>query len=711
MKQLLQYQKTGELQLGEVPSPPLRDGFVLVRTAFSAISAGTERTSVSTAQASLIRKARSRPDLVRQVMDNMRREGILATLRKVQSRLESMKALGYSASGVVLESRSDLFKPGDRVACAGGGYASHAEIICVPQNLCVHLPSEVPLDHAALVTLGAIALQGIRQGGVEAGAAVAVIGLGLLGQLSLLILRAMGCRAVGLDISDAAVAAGTGLGFPCLRSDTEDAAARVASLTGGAGADAVIITAGTSSNAPVELAGAIARDRGTVVIVGAVKADIPRSPYYEKELTVRLSRSYGPGRYDPAYEEYGLDYPIGYVRWTEQRNMETIVAMMAAGSLPLDAIITHRFPIDDAVAAYDLVTGKRKEPYLGILLRYGGEAAASATLPAGAWAKKEGAVNVGFIGAGNFAQSYLLPPLRGDAGVQLKTVVTIDGVEARSVARKFGFAAMSTDPEAVLGDPAVGLVVVATRHDAHAEYVIRALRAGKPVFVEKPLAIDEAQLEAISRAREETGGRVMVGFNRRFSRPVERIREFFAGRKEPLAMIYRANAGFIPSSSWVQDPAQGGRIVGEACHFVDVMQYLTGAAPVRVSAACHAPANRSIPDADVSSILISFDDGSIGTIHYFAKGDPSVEKEYLEVYGENRTAILHNFTRVECSTQRKKQVHRFDGSKGHAEEILAAAAAAREGRDFPIPFESLARTTRVTFAALESIRTGAPVVL
>jgi len=712
--QIIQYQKTGEITVDDLPAPKLRPGHVLVRNAFSLISAGTERTSVETAQASMVQKARMRPDLVRQVMDNFRREGLVATYNKVRDRLDNYKDLGYSSAGVVVESGVDDIRVGDRVACAGVGYASHAEIVSVPRNLVAKIPDEVGLDEAAFTTVAAIAMQGVRQADVRVGEQVIVIGLGLVGLLTVQLLKASGCRVLGMDVSPRNFDLALKLGCDRCVISGDDAVLEAQSFTRGYGADAVVITAATTSNQPVELAIQCARKRGTVVAVGAVGMNIPRSPFYEKEISFRMSCSYGPGRYDSDYEENGQDYPLGYVRWTENRNMEAVLDMMAQRKLNVAPLITHRIPAEEGLRAYDIITGKIEEPYLGILIQYS-DASAPVALsrrlelrPAAGPAPVRRPV-LGFIGAGNFTQSTLLPPLLRLAP-RMRGLATGKPVNAKNIAKKYQFEFCATDASEIIRDKEVNLVFVTSRHDSHARYTAEALCAGKSVFVEKPPALNEEELKIILSAYEqaEQSGQaplLMVGYNRRFSEPIRAIQKLFAGRTEPLAMHYRVNAGFMPSTHWMQHSDQGGRFVGEGGHFVDVMQFLCGALPVSVHAVAPTDSARRYNHDNVL-ISISFGDGSVGTIHYLANGANAVEKEYLEVFGDSKTARMWDFKKLECAVGRKKSTQSFSGDKGHAAEMKALLYGFEAGTGSPISMDSLAATSRATFAAMESIRTG-----
>ncbi|HXX01010.1 MAG TPA: bi-domain-containing oxidoreductase [Candidatus Acidoferrales bacterium] len=715
MLQIIQYQKTGEIYVDELPAPKLRPGNVIVRNAFSLISAGTERTSVETAQASMVQKARMRPDLVRQVIDNFHREGLVATYNKVRDRLDNFKDLGYASAGVVIESGVDDIKVGDRVACAGVGYASHAEIVSIPRNLVVKVPDEVGLDEAAFTTVCAIAMQGVRQADVRVGEQVVVIGLGLIGLITTQLLKASGCRVLAMDVAPRNFDLALQLGCDRCVLSNDDAVAEVQTLTRGYGADAVVITAATTSNQPVELAIQCARKRGTVVAVGAVGMNIPRSPFYEKEISFRMSCSYGPGRYDPEYEERGHDYPLGFVRWTENRNMEAVLDMMALGKLNVGALITHRIPVDQGLRAYEIITGKIEESYLGILIQYPDPStpiAASRRVELGGATRRvapgQRAV-LGLIGAGNFTQSMLLPPLMKLAP-RMRGLATGKPVNAKNIGKKYGFEFCATDASEIIEDKETNLVFVTSRHDSHARYVAAALRGGKSVFVEKPPALNNEELDSILDAygeaeRSGAAPQLMVGYNRRFSEPMLAIQKLFAGRTEPLVMHYRVNAGFMPSTHWMQHPDQGGRFIGEGGHFVDVMQFLCGALPVSVYAVEPTDAARRY-NHDNILVSIVFADGSAGTIHYLANGASTVEKEYLEVFGAGKTARLWNFKKLECAAGRKKSTSSFSGDKGHSAEMKALLQGFESGKGSPIGLDSLVATSRVTFAVLDSLRTG-----
>jgi len=705
MKQVIQNFRTGVLKVDDVPQTICRGGGILVHNVASLISAGTEKMVIDLAQKSLVGKAKERPDLVRQVLGKLRRDGLMSTLRTVKAKLDAPLALGYSCAGVVAEvgRGAEEFSAGDRVACAGMNYASHAETVFIPKNLAVKIPDGVSFDEAAFVTLGAIALQGVRTAEVKLGDAVAVIGLGLLGQLTVQILKAAGCRVIGIDLEAGKVSlAGVhGADSGVLRGDDVEAA--VGRFTDGFGADSVIITAAADTNDPIELAGTVARDRAVVTMVGAVRMEVPRKIYYEKELQLRLSRSYGPGRYDAQYEERGVDYPIGYVRWTERRNMQEFLRLVATKAVKLDKLITHRYPVAEAERAYEIITGKTPQNYLGILLTYD-EAAGkrNGNVVGLVTSQKAADVRLGVIGAGNFAKSVLLPRLAKMSGVSLVGLATATGRTAKAVGQQFGFEVCTTEYQELLARDDINTVLVATRHDTHATMAAEALRAGKTVLVEKPLAISEDGLEEVAAAVEQTRGRLLVGFNRRFSALSEETKQFFDG-VGPLAITYRINAGEVPKESWIQQDEGGGRILGEVCHFVDYLQFLTGAEPVEVFA------YKGALGIDTSVIVVKLSDNSIGNINYLATGDRSFPKERVEVYGGGRVAVLDDFRQLEMwRGGKRKVVKRLAQDKGFDRELAAFVEAARRGGEMPIGWRSLALTTLACLRIEESLRSGRP---
>src|SRR5678815_3693107 len=588
MKQVLQNRKTGRPFVGEVPVPALQQGRVLVRTVSSMISAGTERAAVELVSKGLVQEARERPDLVKAVIAKVKSEGIKNTFASVRDKMAASQSLGYSASGIISEVAADVteFQIGDRVACAGLGFASHAEVLSVPQNLCVHLPSAVSFDSGAFGTLGAIALQGVRLSEPTLGESVVVIGLGLLGQLVVQLLKANGCRVFGLDLAADKVELALELGADGAAIASDESQELVERWTRGRGADAVLITAASESSSPVELAASISRLKGRVVVVGMTGLNIPRHPFYMRELKLIVSMSYGPGRYDRNYEELGHDYPFAYVRWTEKRNIEAFLDLVDQDRLNVERLITHRFSIDEAERAYQLISGQTTEPYLGVLLKYDPDAEVDTKirlLPRGTAAASQRNVAIGLIGAGGYVPAMLLPHFKSEKAV-FRSITTATGLSAHDVGRRFDFALAVSSAEEVLDDADVNLVVIGTRHDSHAELVLKSLSRGKHVFVEKPLALNDLELDRVIEQAQSSDRLLMVGFNRRFSPLALRARDFFAKAQGPLSIIYRINAGRVPRDHWINDPEQGGRIIGEVCHFVDLMQFLTGSAPVSVFA-------------------------------------------------------------------------------------------------------------------------------
>lgn len=722
MKAVLQNVKTGAITIDEIPSPIVRDGTALVRTVYSLVSAGTEKAVLDFSKSNYLQKARQRPDLVRKVLRRAKNEGLWQTYKIVANLIDQPIALGYSSAGVVVDVGKGItdISVGDRVACAGLFVATHSEYAAVPRNLLAPLPAGVGFDEAAFVTLGAIAMQGVRLAALELGEQVVVFGLGLVGMISAQLAAANGCRVIGIDISPERVARARAFGIDTVEAG-EGAAAAVLAMTGGFGADKVLMCAATSSNDPIEAVPAFTRQKGILVIVGDVAMNVPRRAYFEKEIDIRVSRSYGPGRYDPSYEEAGVDYPYAYVRWTENRNMQSFLDLISRRRLDLASLVTHRFEIADARRAYDVIDGTAKEPHLALLIKYAPDDAAAAMPPTGPAvvrarpAASSDELRIGLIGAGNFAKAFLLPAFSRQPGVRLQIVCTASGVAAAAVAKKYEANATSQAQD-VIDDPAVGLVMIATRHDTHAEYVIRALDAGKAVYVEKPLALTEDDLARIKCAYDGqiALGRqpfLMVGYNRRFSPLAVSLRGVFAGCDEPLAMVYRVNAGAVAATEWVQDVrVGGGRVIGEGCHFVDFLSYVAGARPVDVSASAIAAPPPSTTDN--VTMTLRFENGSIGTIHYFANGHPSLPKEYVEVFGGGIAAQLQNFKTLTIAGARAAGRTRYFGQvKGFQEEAAAVVNALRSGGAAPISFEDLCSTARATFAVEQALATGGRVVL
>jgi predicted dehydrogenase/threonine dehydrogenase-like Zn-dependent dehydrogenase len=742
MKQLVQSFKTGTLSVRDVPVPNLIETAILVAPHASLVSAGTERMIVAFAEKNLWQKARSRPDLVHQTLEKARREGVLTTLGTVQNSLDQPLALGYSCAGQVIDVGSGVseFQIGDRVACAGAGYAVHAEVVTVPKNLAIKLPETVDYDAAAFVTLGAIALQGIRLAETKLGEVVGVIGLGLLGQLTVQMLKAAGCIVIGMDIQPSRAELSRRLGADAVATAPDEFATLCHQLSAGHGADAVVITADTPSDEPVESAGQAAREKGIVVAVGAVGMTIPRKVYYAKELDFRISRSYGPGRYDPNYEEKGHDYPYAHVRWTEQRNMEAFAKLLAAGKVNIKPLITHRFPIEDAPQAYDLITRKSGEPFLGVLLTYSGKPDVSRkvilrsnndeTAPKtdqSSFVSSLDQVRLGVIGAGNFARGTLLPVLKNEQKVKLVGLASGSGLSAQATGERFAFAYCTTSAEEIFTNPAINTVAILTRHHLHAAQVIAGLKAGKHVFVEKPLCLNQEELQNIVSSYQSltmnqngAGGQppnlrspsLTVGFNRRFAPFIVELKRHLQSVPEPLMLHYRVNAGFIQPDHWAQDPAQGGgRLLGEACHFIDLLVHLSGSTP-------HTVTVRALPNSgrysqDNFLIILEFANGSLGTVTYVANGDKNSGKEYLEVFGGGLSAQLDDYRTLTIRRGKKttRRTARLRQDKGHQGEWQSLIDHLTGQGQAPMSFAEIVTSTETTLAAQMSLKSNEPVSL
>ena len=712
MKQVLQNRKTGRPFVGEVPVPALQRGRVLVRTASSLISAGTERAAVELVSKGLVQEARQRPDLVKAVVAKVKNEGLLNTFASVRDKMAASQALGYSAAGIVAAVADDVteFQVGDRVACAGVGYASHAEVLSVPKNLCVHLPEGVSFESGAYGTLGAIALQGVRLAEPTLGESVVVIGLGLVGQLTVQLLKANGCRVFGLDLDEARVALALELGADKAIVSNDAAAKEIETWTKGYGADAVLITAATDSNQPIELAARVSRLKGRVIVVGMTGMDIPRPPFFSRELKLIISMSYGPGRYDPEYEERGHDYPLPYVRWTEKRNIESFLQLIAEKRLNVERLTTHRFSIEEADRAYQLISGELQEANLGVVLNYDPDAEVVRRISLGAPVRKsEKSIVLGVIGAGGYVPAMLLPHFKTE-GVEFRSIATASGISAHDVGKRFGFANAVSSADEVLDDANVNLVVIGTRHDTHAGLARAVLERNKHVFVEKPLALNDEQLESVLEVAGSSSAKLMVGFNRRFSPLAQRAREFFSKRDTPLSILYRVNAGRIPTEHWTQNADEGGgRIVGEVCHFIDLMQYLTGAPPVYLFAESISGKSSKIVDADSVFITLRFADGSNGSVAYLAEGDKALAKERVEIFGAGRVFVLDDYRRATLYKDgREEQVVLKAQDKGQQEQVRAVCASVLQGGGQPISLDELAATSRATFRVLDSLRERRP---
>ncbi|MFD2418480.1 bi-domain-containing oxidoreductase [Amycolatopsis pigmentata] len=726
MKQVVQNYKSGELALLDVPVPACKRGGVLVRTLYSLISTGTEMMKVSEAGLSMVGKARSRPDQVAKVMDSVTTNGVLATYRKVINRLDSYTPLGYSLCGVVEEIGEGItdVAVGDLVACAGNEHALHAELNWVPRNLYTPVPAKVAARHAAFGTVGSIALQGVRQGEPQLGDIVLVIGLGLIGQLVVQLLVASGARVIGADPDASRCRLAESLGaLVCGAPGSSEVDAAVAEISNGHGVDQVYLAAGGDTNQPVELAARLSRDRGRVIDIGKCSLDLPWNAYYEKELDVRFSRSYGPGRYDPEYELEGRDYPIGYVRWTERRNLECFLDLIARGRVDVEPLISHIADFSTAVETYrQLGDGGLKA--VTVLFRYpgpaertpageqemkaagSGETARSKPRTSIGWTPPGQAVRVAFVGAGNYASSMLLPHLVGRDDVRLQQVVTTSALSATNARHKFGFAEVSTDVDAMLADPSIDAVFVVTRHSSHAELTRRALLAGKAVFVEKPLALSEEDLGKVLAAAEESGNhRLQVGFNRRFAPLLRQAKENFGARVGPASVRYLVNAGRLDGGSWYGRPeSEGSRFAGEGGHFIDTVTWLLDLDPTSVYAT-------ATPGHGDLHALVRYPDGSTASITYATSGHPGFPKETLEVVADGKILRFDDFLRASVYSRKRWSSSRIPRGrdKGQRAELDAFIEAVSTGGPMPVPIESLAATTLATLAVERSVTSGARV--
>ena len=716
MKQVLQNLGDGRAELAEVPAPKVRQGHLLIKTVASLVSSGTERSVVELGQASLFQKARRQPEKVLQVLEKIKKEGLFQTIDAVREKLDHPIIMGYSNVGIVVEKGTGVnaFKVGDRVVSNG----PHADIVLVPKNLCAKIPETVSDEDAAFTVLGAIGLQGIRLANPTLGENFVVTGLGLIGLISAQILKANGCRVLGVDLDPGKIAMAESLNIQAINlSSGEDLLRSASAFSNDSGVDGVIITASTQSDEPVRQAAKICRKRGRIVLVGVTGLNLDRSLFYEKELSFQVSCSYGPGRYDPEYEERGADYPYGFVRWTEQRNFEAALELLATRKLAVQPLISHRFKFEEAVSAYELLAGP--EPSLGIVLTYDSDRVSrsdligrtvklsqkTAKVPDSKATKNVGQVEpvVGVIGAGNYGLRTFLPALNA-TGAKLKILSTSTGVSGAYAGKKFGFAYATTDTASLFTDPEINSIFVLTRHNTHADLVCQALKAGKNVYVEKPLAIFPEQVNTIeatylSSQEYENPPIVMIGFNRRFAPHMQKIKELIKGIKQPISIIMTINAGEVPSGDWTQDPTVGGgRIIGEGCHFVDLLYYLTGSRPTSVCSTKIGAAPGVFVTDDKMTFTIKFENGSFGTVHYFANGAKTFPKERIEIFCEGRILQLDNFqslTGFDWPGFRKISLWKQD--KGHKESITRFLNAVRTKSGSPIPFEEIVDITNTTF--------------
>jgi len=707
MKQVLQDLKSGATEVADIPCPRAGEGQLLLRTSRTLISPGTERMMVEFGKANLIEKARQQPDKVRMVLGKIGTDGLAPTVEAVMRKLDQPLQMGYCNVGTVVEVGRGVtgYAVGDRVASSG----KHAELVAMPVNLCAHVPDAVSDEAAAFTVIGAIALQGMRLVAPTLGECVAVTGLGLIGLITVQLLRAHGCRVLGLDFDPVKLALAREFGVETVDlSVGDDPIAAAARFSRGRGMDAVLITAATKSNEPMHQSALMCRKRGRIVLVGVTGLELSRADFYEKELTLQVSCSYGPGRYDPAYEEKGHDYPVGFVRWTEQRNFEAVLDMLADGRLDVSPLVSHRFAIEEAAAAYALIDSS--EPSLGIVLQYPGPdhlgTSRDSTLRIAPQSRRS-RVTIGFVGAGNYASAVLIPAI-ADTSARLKVVVSATGVSGSHVARKYGIEFSSTDNEALLADSEVNAVVISTRHSSHARWVCNALAAGKHVFVEKPLAMRIDELSEIEGAYAAAAGRgvapvLMVGFNRRFAPQVERIGELLRQASGPKSFVMMVNAGAVPDTHWAQDPeVGGGRILGEACHFIDLLRFLAGTS---ISGHKVSVIRSSTRVPDTVSISLSFADGSIGTVHYFANGHKSFPKERLEIFAQGRILQLDNFRKLAgLGWPGFRRMNLWRQDKGQKACATAFVHAIETGSGSPIAFAELVEVSRVTIEVNEALR-------
>ena len=706
MDQLTQDLKKGHMQILEVPFPTLGKRQVLVRNHYSVISTGTESKTVSDARKGYIAKAKARQKEVKQVIDSIKTRGLAKTYKTVMNKLEAPSALGYSSAGEVIGIGEGVtqFKVGDLAAC-GGSTAVHADVAAVPVNLCVKVPKEIDLKHAAFAAIAAVALQALRQADLRLGENCIVIGLGLIGQITIQLLNASGITSIGIDIKEEQVRlAQQNNAHLALKRNREDIEEMILQHTHGHRADAVIITASSSSTDPVELAGKLCRKKGKVIIVGAVPTGFSRADYYKKELDLRMSCSYGPGRYDPQYEEHGHDYPIGYVRWTGNRNMQAYIDLLAKNKLNMDPLITHVFDLIDAPEAYRMIL-ECSEPFCGILIRYdiGKELKSKVILKEQSFPAAE--PNVGLIGAGSFAKNVLLPGMKGLCN--LVAVAAAHGNNARYAADKYGFNYCTDKADEIIEDENIDTVFIATRHNLHAEYVIKALKKGKNVFVEKPLALTVHELEEIHRvyhtllSTHHSPPRLMVGFNRRFSPHMLKVKSLFLA-EQPKAMNFRVNAGAVPKEHWIHDPEiGGGRIIGEVCHFIDLAMDVAGSKITSVYAdVLKEPGNLD----DTLAVTLSFENGSIANISYFSNGSKRLPKEYLEIFCHGQAVIIHDFKTMEIYGKSVSKMKLRTQDKGHKKELSCFFDSIKNGDQSPISFDEIYHSTAVTFAVIESLQ-------
>lgn len=718
MKQIIQNFKTGEMNLEDISPPIVRENGILVRSRYSLISAGTEKSIIDLARKSYLGKAQERPDLVKQVINKIKNEGLLNTYKNVMNKIGTPIPLGYSCVGQVIEVGKDIdeVKIGDYVACAGAGYANHAEVNFIPKSLFVKINDIGKLEELTFTTLGSIAMQGVRQAEISFGESVAVIGLGLLGQVVTQILKAAGCKVIGFefDSSKVEIAKCNGMQEGVVLGK-DDPLKKINEFTNGYGVDKIIITASTKENDPVELAGEIARDRATIVMVGVTGMDLPRKPYYDKELNFKFSRSYGPGRYDYQYEEKGNDYPIGYVRWTERRNMEEFIRLVEEGLINIKSLITHVFDFGQALAAYKMITDNPDRiKFIGVLLKYDTSKKVEERV---ILSRKDniGAsniINIGLIGAGNFTQSVLMPEFSKIKGVNFVGIASAQGMHAKNLANKYGFKYAVSDYKEILKDEDINLVAITSTHNLHYQMIKEAIISGKHIYVEKPLCIKETELDDIRKlVNKYPKFAIMVGFNRRYSKHIQGIKKYFSRNTSPYMITYRINAGNIPKSHWINDPeVGGGRIIGEVCHFVDLIQYIIGAKPVEVYTQKATDKKNDIINEDNIISTITFEDGSIASVLYTSIGDKAYPKEKLEIFSNGVVVNSENFVKTTIWEKGKTKTIRTQGMDKGFNELYSNYIDYIKGKsEIPIPIDEILMNTLTTFKLKESLIKSLPV--
>jgi len=699
MKQLIQNWKTGEIALVEVPMPKIKPGYILIKNHFSAVSIGTERAMKSFAEKNLIGKALARPDLTKKVLDFAKSEGLLEAYRQAMSRLDFPEPLGYSCAGEVVDvgEKVNEFTVGDKVACFGSGFASHSEVVCVPKNLCVKIPKNVSLEEACFTGIGAIALHSIRCAKLSFGERIAIIGLGLLGLIGVQIAKACNYKVFAIDVLQSKINLARQLGADRVATVGENIKEKINSFSSGKGVDSTIIFASTKSNKPIELAAEITREKGRIVVPGLVGLKLPRETFYHKELELIIPRATGPGAYDSNFELKGIDYPFSYVRWTEKENMKEFLDLLKERKINLSPLITHKFKLEEYPKIYETI--EKDKSAIGIVIEYKKRIERKIKIEIKKEYKKEKKINVGLIGAGNFAKGTILPIISKISFANLRGVATTKGLTSWHAAKKFGFEYATTDYKKLLKDKKINTIVIATRHNLHAKLVCEALRANKNVFVEKPLALSTKELLEIKEVYEKSKAQLMVGFNRRFSPYSQKIKKYLNG-SEPLIINIRVNAGKIAEDSWVYSEEGGGRILGEMCHFVDLIQYFANSYPQRV----YALGLEKKPEENLVSVM-HLENGSVGSIIYSSEGDPSFPRERIEIIGNNSIFVIDNFRKLTISRNGKKIKERkfFSIDRGHKKEFEIFFECLKEGKPLPVPFESYFYTTLATIAIQESL--------